>query len=61
MTKPKTKPRAATRSTARKIAKAASRKRTAPGTRKIDRLWRPGHEGSFRKAGPLRHLYEGLY
>ena len=30
MTKPKTKPKAATRSTARKIAKAASRKRTAP-------------------------------
>src|SRR5258706_16141127 len=24
----------------------------ACGTRKIDRQWRPGHEGSFRKAGP---------
>jgi len=33
----------------------------ACGTGKIDRQWRPGHEGSFRKAGPLRHLYEGLY
>jgi len=32
MTKPKTKPKAETRSTARKIAKAASRKRTAPAS-----------------------------
>ena len=32
MTKPKTKPKAATRSTARKIAKAASRKRSAPAS-----------------------------
>ena len=32
MTKPKSKTKAATRSTARKIAKAASRKRTAPAS-----------------------------
>ena len=32
MTKSKTKPKATTRSTARKIAKAASRKRTAPAS-----------------------------
>jgi Protein of unknown function (DUF3489) len=33
MTKPKTKPKAATRSTARKTAKPASRKRSAPASR----------------------------
>ena len=35
MTKPKTKPKAATRSTARKAAKPASRKRSAPASPKL--------------------------
>jgi hypothetical protein len=33
----------------------------ASGPKRIDQQGRPGHEGSLRKAGPLRDLYEGIY
>src|SRR5258708_27166446 len=33
----------------------------ASGVKRIDRRWRPGHEGCFGQAGPLRDLYQGLY
>src|SRR5712672_2860631 len=33
----------------------------ASGTKRIDRRWRPGHEGSLHQTGPLCDLYAGLY
>ncbi len=34
---------------------------SASGTKRIDRRWRLGHEGSLRQIGSLRDLYQGLY